>query len=342
MKSILYFIAFISVVSLYAKDCDACDRTIKGRYVTAGNKTYCNRTCFNKTLPKCKYCKKTLTCKFYRENDGSALCQRCHKKKMPTCMHCSKKVTAWVTTAGNILCKPCSKKTRCDECHLPSKKMRTLRDGRHVCGTCEKVAIYDLQRAIIVYKRARKELKAMTGYQTAKSPRLVMCYRDELMKKLNSTRKLDTTHGMVRGYYHYAERIEQTSIAGKVIKEKKEIKKSIYVLRGMTKQHLILTCIHEHMHDVIRMKFTRLEDVPLWVNEGICQYISAILARDYSMKKELVEIETQADPVYGDGYRYFRKRLGANNWKGLVKWMKTIKLSAIPKSAPKVSLKKKK
>ena len=97
---------------------------------------------------------------------------------------------------------------------------------------------------------------------------------------------------------------------------------------------MAVTSVHEHMHDIVRKHYGRLNRAPPWVHEGICQYISAIFCKKYKLKKSLIELETHGDPVYGNSYRFFRKKFGANNWPGLRRWMKSISVRSIPRNAP--------
>ena len=71
------------------------------------------------------------------------------------------------------------------------------------------------------------------------------------------------------------------------------------------------------------------------MEEGLCQYVAANVARRYKAPNALRAIEEMPDEVYGDGYRYFAAKLGPNNWPGAIAWLRSTKVEVLPSKPPK-------
>ena len=132
------------------------------------------------------------------------------------------------------------------------------------------------------------------------------------------------THGAkaVRGFYS-RETVTDVykNFFGKEVDRKESVSEQIHILSHQRPDNFMATAIHELTHDLIADHYPRLKDAPDWVHEGICQYVAATYCRKFQFGDALHVIETSPNPVYGDGYRYFKKTLGDNNWAGLKNWM---------------------
>lgn len=113
-------------------------------------------------------------------------------------------------------------------------------------------------------------------------------------------------------------------------------KEAIYVLDYLSDSSFRVTAAHELMHDLIFEYFPNLEEAPLWVHEGICQFAAAEVCRRRHYTEILYSIEHNKDPDYGDGYRYIKQVSGRDGWHQLKKWMENIDAKTLPKKAPRI------
>jgi len=84
-------------------------------------------------------------------------------------------------------------------------------------------------------------------------------------------------------------------------------------------------------HDLIAELFPEItDDLPGWIEEGICQYTAAAVCKRNGFAAALNKIETCPDEEYGDGYRYFKRLFGTDNWAKLAKWIRETDLQQLP------------
>jgi len=103
----------------------------------------------------------------------------------------------------------------------------------------------------------------------------------------------------------------------------------------LARTQFIVTASHELTHDLLSEVFPQLNDtVPLWVEEGICQYVAAAVCLRNGYYEDLHMIEKAPDRRYGDGYRFFRNTFGDAHWNHVSRWLKTTDLSTLPEHPP--------
>ena len=323
MQIIRFIILNCFLVSLiYALNCEHCKKKITKDYIQRGNHSFCSKSCSIKSLPKCKTCSKALTGRYIKHNNHLYCSQNCLSVLFPKCELCKKKVKGWVAIRGANFCKSCVSLHRCHECRLPFSKGVKLKDQRKVCATCkDKTLIKDLKQAEGLYKQAQNEAFKITGKKSKILPKLDLV-------DYPSIQKISKMTGNIRGFYSRQE--EGNPKDGYRLKSK-----TIYILNYMTKENFMATAVHEFCHDVQAEFYPKLMSAPLWIQEGLAQYVAAIYCRKMNYKTALYDIENSKDPTYGDSYRYLKKKFGENNWSAIDRWLRTTNLSRLPSKSPK-------
>ncbi len=283
--------------------CSICRTTIQGEYRRLNEKVFCGDTCFQTTLPSCKICttpvKKGFTVTQY------TYCERCMKEK-----------------------------ATCFSCGLPAAYPTALDDGREICVNCMRWAVKDSKGAQQNYERARRQLEAWTALKHASVPVLVLVDKNEMQRLSGHLRKSDSPVS-IRGLYSRQIMMTKKGLFG-TWKEAPELdQEKIYIVDHLHDSVFRVVATHELMHDLIHEHFPRLKEAPLWVHEGICQQAAAELCRRRNYADTLHGIEESLDPDYGDGFRYIKQVSGFQGWHALKRWMDTVDVAALPKTAPK-------
>ncbi len=343
MKAYITRLALILTLGLFvstalAKDiyCSQCARKIAGNYVRAADgRVFCNRKCFRKTLPKCAYCAKPISGRYYVSKGRKYCSLKCYSHLCPKCELCGERMIEWVTVNGHKFCKNCASLPRCSECFRPFRKGFQLTGKRCICRKCRKRAIVKAADASKRYLQARQKLYQITGKKSKKAPKLKLIDSTELLK-LTRMKITGGPNAIVRGFYQRTEITSMIDVPfAKPIVTSTRVEKTIFMLRYMTPENLISNSVHEHTHDVIAEFYPKLLEAPLWVQEGICQYTAAIYCREHKLVDQLQAIEQHPGEVYGDGYRNFKQLLGDDNWRGMAKWIKKVRVKSLPAKAPK-------
>jgi len=81
----------------------------------------------------------------------------------------------------------------------------------------------------------------------------------------------------------------------------------VALVKGLPEPVFRTTVVHELGHAWISVH--QLRELPLWFEEGFCQYLAHLHCTDLNTKESRFQaeiIEKQTDPIYGDGFRRFR------------------------------------
>ena len=226
------------------------------------------------------------------------------------------------------------KQPTCFSCGLPAAYPTPLEDGRDICNGCMRWAVKDQEMAQRHYDRARRQLEAWTSLKHTSVPELVLIDKTEMDRLSEKLRKSDSPVS-VRGLYSRQTMMTKKGLFGAWKKAPELDREKIYVVDHLHDEVFRVAATHELMHDLIHEHFPRLKDAPLWVHEGICQQAAAELCRRRNYMDTLHGIEECPDPDYGDGFRYIKKVSGFQGWEALRRWMETVDVDSLPKTAPK-------
>ncbi|OGV75293.1 MAG: hypothetical protein A3K19_00425 [Lentisphaerae bacterium RIFOXYB12_FULL_65_16] len=323
---------FLLALSAWADgvQCAVCGRTISGKYLTAGGRSFCSQACYDKTLPTCDICGRRLTGKFFT-SEGRRFCSdACFNKTLPKCEICGVPLRKVMIIGGHTYCETHSKGPYCSHCRLPFAKGFELADGRKMCTVCNPRLIYDEDKAEPLYAAARNQVRAVTGMQSPTLPRLELVGLDRMPE---GRRQLGEDFKIQRGMYErHVTTTTTKNLLGMKLSESKAVTEAVLILYALAPDEFVATAAHELTHDLLSEQFPAVaESAPDWVEEGVCQYVSALVCRRNAYTDMLNDIETSTLPDYGPGYRYFKHQCGDNNWPAVVDWMQKTDLSRLPK-----------
>ena len=330
---ILAFLALLSTGLAAATRCATCGNAIRGRYIKAEGKAYCSQKCYQASLPACATCGKPITGRYLKHEKKNFCSQACLDAVLPKCTVCGEAVQNYVLIGDHVYCERDAAAPRCDACGLPMTKGDELPDKRRLCERCSGRVVLDPKAAKSIYRRARREVEALTGYSFKGLPKLKLVGREKMPTARKGTPLRDVQE---RGYYLREEQIDTyRNGRGRVLRTETKVTETIHILYGLTPDELLCTAGHEFTHALQARSLPELHaKAPEWLKEGICQYIAAAIARRHHYAEELEDIEKSTHPAYGRGYRYLKKRFGKNNWKGLSTWLRNVDAGKLPRELP--------
>ena len=308
--------------------CAMCGKAIHGEALRVGERFYCSRTCYRKSLPRCCVCGKPIEGRYLLHNGKRYCSKTCFESILPKCTICHKPLEQCYRIAGKPYCKRHAEGPRCEACGLPVDPGILLPDGRRICAACRPHLVLTAARAEKLYLKAAATLRHIVGEDLPLIPPLHLVGCNELPPHADLVSS-PGTHEQGR----YVRHVETTtvSVLGIDIREQQTVQKDIFILYGLTRARFLSTAAHELMHDIISEQYPAFDvGAPDWAEEGVCQYAAALLCRQLGFADRLAEIETAGDPIYGGGYRYVAHTFGENNWPAVARWMKQDGFADLP------------
>jgi hypothetical protein len=313
--------------------CATCGKIIRGRYLWASGKAYCSQACHDAALPACATCNKPIRGQYLRHQERNYCSQACLNAALPKCTLCDRPLQTFVEIKGHVYCPEHANGPRCDACGLPMDRGRELPDKRTVCTACFRRIILDEHKARDIYQRARGEVERLTGLKLGELPPLGLVGRDAMP---GNSQGIAMENIQERGYYRRSVNTDTyTDANGNVLRTEQQVEENIYILYGLTPEEFLCTAGHELTHALQARFLPHIHDNgPLWLKEGVCQYLAAAIARRHGYADELACIERSPHPDYGRGYRFLQQRFGDGNWPRLFAWLKALDPSTLPAELP--------
>ena len=126
----------------------------------------------------------------------------------------------------------------------------------------------------------------------------------------------------LRGYYHLLEKKIDIFEDKKLIDTKlRKLDENICIIDGLKNSDFLATAIHELTHDWLGDYYPGIKVAPLWIEEGCCQYLTYIYCKQQKFDILAKKIAQSPDKIYGDGFRFYLKNFGEDNWAGALKWL---------------------
>jgi hypothetical protein len=313
--------------------CNVCGQAIQGRFIKAGDQAFCSRACYLKTLPTCSVCGKPLEGKYLVADNHKYCSQACLNTVLPKCTICGQPLSEVHMIGGKPFCKEHAESPRCSRCGLPFASGIELADERLVCDDCNQGLIFQLKEAEEIYRKARADVRQVTGLLSPSLPELQLVGLDVLREKNDHQPNPGMTqHGL---YNRQVEVTKTTDWRGRVRSRSEKVTETVYILYGLSPEEFAATAAHELTHDLIAEFFPQIpQQAPKWVEEGICQYVSAMVCLRNGYFEEVRSIENNKDRDYGGGYRYFQRAFGDARWQQLTDWIGRTSMRSLPPEPP--------
>lgn len=255
-----------------APRCAYCGQPIAGAYTESNGQAY-HDECFREhVLPRCAYCQKPLLGKYLLDAWGNKYCPH-HQQEYPRCSFCGRLIPPEQQTQGwNVY-------------------------GSERCAVCRSTAIDVIEQAQPLFQQCKQWI-AGQGFRFNQLPlRLELHERAVLIgmlggRSVNHPLGVTLSSRYVQGNYALSSRVE-----------------GVAVLQGMPATLFSGVVLHELGH--VWLTVHGIENLPLWAEEGFCQLISH---RYYSglntpeARYRASSLESESDPIYGDGFRSVRAR----------------------------------
>ena len=308
--------------------CDQCSRTIgQGkRYYKAGNKNFCSRACAEKyaerSLPRCSVCSRRIRGGYMTSGNKIFCSQKCYESQLPQCTICGKRSAAGALAADNsfFACPECLKKPRCFACQIPTDGRR-LADGRVICPKCAESAVSDEGEARGCFQLVRNDLKHKLGIGTEHPIRFFLIDQETLHRKSRGESGVVTEQGLFEYLAEMKTVVKRDLLGRKVSEEEKKTSERfhVYVLEGLPKERMEYVMAHELGHDWLVTYFPGIRDPA--VREGFAEYVGWLYNRLHGRDELNRRIESNTDPVYGQGFRMVKAIADKEGFEGLKKFL---------------------
>ena len=338
IKSLFTIVLMFGVFTTYSDQrnrCGVCNHRLSETYWTYNNTVCCSQDCVDALKPVCSRCGQIIGEK-YLEAEGRKFCSSsCFEHTLPKCEICKSAIHSGYSITRRNYCEDCLEKSpTCFSCGFPAAYPSELSDGRITCNACRRWAVSDMDSALQHFETARLQLEAWTRLKFSTVPALELVDRTMMEERSGSIRKSDSPLP-VRGLYSRQTYMRKHGIFGAWKHNPENDRETIYLIDHLHDEAFRIAATHELMHDLVHEHFPRLEDAPLWVHEGICQFAAAQYCLRRNYRDALEGIETCSDPDYGDGYRYINNLAGFDGWHALRRWMESVDVASLPKTAPR-------
>lgn len=331
---ILWLLLFSVQIFAARPECSVCSEAVGNRYMKgAGNRVFCSKKCFEKTLPRCAYCKKLCKQRFVKASGKNYCSKRCAENALlERCGNCGKAVykgkVFTYADGKSLYCLPCSNKAQCMICYRPEKNIRKQKNGNYICQSCDRDIIeniVDLQKLFI---EVRVFLHEKFAFPMDHEIKLEMGYFEQFEDgKLKEHREL--------GMFQYKGKIVYRAPAGKL---KNSRQKAFYRIEDESCKIIVMDSLprwkaaeviaHELAHDYMRHRWHFIRDLKL--NEGFAEFIAAEYNFLTGHGKWNYRMENSKDPIYGDGYRMFRQWAEHGSWKEIFRRLDQANRQAMP------------
>lgn len=286
--------------------CAYCGKPLIGYYVESGGKLY-HEECFRDAVaPRCAFCGKPLI-GHYVQAEGKSYHEECYREHVvPRCIYCNQPlmgeygVDYW---GGKYCLKHRQEYPSCDFCGRLIPPAQQERSGKKLdttrCPVCRSHAIETYEQAGVAFAGIKRWVSGQ-GLSFNNLPiSLQLCNREYLAKH-GGAKDQHHTLGVTLSTRHSVNgRETHTDIDG------------VAVLTGLPEPLFEGVVTHELGHVwLVSHNINRL--LP-WAEEGFCQLLSY---RYYSnlntpeSRYHAENIEKNADPVYGEGFRRVRAIAG--------------------------------
>ena len=324
----------LSALQAAAATCSVCGKQITGQYFkTQNGDLFCSRECLRKTLPVCAACGRRIEGP-HLVHDGKPFCsEACFETILPTCEICGKPCRKVIKIDGHSFCEKHGSGERCHHCGLPFGQGVELPDGRLVCNACKPKLVFSAKEAQRLYQTARQDVRRITGFTLEHVPPMELVGTDQLPEHQGLSAAISVRE---YGRYHRSTTtVTKSYLFGLVSRSNTVASARIVLLYGLSSDHLTATAAHELTHHLIAEAFPRTANhAPPWLKEGLCQYVAAQLCIRNDYRTVLKSIEQAPDAVYGEGYRYIKRKFGHGNWRSIAAWLQTVDFERLPKTLP--------
>ena len=274
--------------------CSQCGREIRPgyRYSATNKKIVCSRRCYIQSLPECTICGR-------RSFNGGI----------------------YAADHSFFACPDCMKLPRCFSCQIPVRNGKRLSGGRTICPRCSSSAVADQKQARAIFDEVRRTLETELHIFTRHPIEFSLVDPETLHRLSNAKSGSMIEQGLFR-YNADEEHVVVKNFLGMKIREsvrRKNVKYQVFVLDHLPVKQMEYVMAHEIAHDWMAVHYPGIREE--WIREGFAEYI-AWRYNQHKKRPELnLRIESNTDPVYGEGFRRIRELVKNNGFDGLKNYL---------------------
>ena len=276
--------------------CSQCHREIRpGRsYIESNKKLFCSRRCYIQTLPECTICGR-------RSSRGGI----------------------YAADHSFFACPDCMNLPRCFSCQIPVRNGAQLSCGRIICPRCSRSSVSDLAAARAIFDEVRKTLRSALNIGTGHPIEFSLTDPATLHRLSNAKSGSMVEQGLFL-YNAEVEKVITRNFLGKKIREsvrRKNEKFQVFVLDFLPQDRMEYVMAHELAHDWMAVRYPGIREE--WIREGFAEYIAWRYNQHKQRKALNRRIETNTDPVYGEGFRRIREIAEKRGFQGLMNFLES-------------------
>ncbi len=338
LKNVLFcliFLLFFSSFDLAAAvilRCKICSWQISGRYIKGSDgHSYCNRKCFEKTLPRCGNCQKICRGRVLKAKNILFCSKECVEKSiLPPCSNCMKPMKKWMNLPSPYgqfnYCYDCWALKKCLLCTRPGKKLEKLPNGSHICKNCNKDIVHNIDELRKIFDQVRRDLAIRFNFPNDHHINLEM-------RSFAQGEKWDINREF--GFYKYQGNVifSEPGVIGKLRKQKTTVrfeneKCTIVVMDHLPKNKAVEVIAHELAHDFMKHRWYFIKSDLL--KEGFAELIAAEYNRYCGNERWNYRMEINPDKIYGNGYRLMRSYLQKGSWQEVYRQLDVANQQSMP------------
>ena len=319
-KSVLLLALLLLAGSLAAAGelrCGSCAKLIRGRYIKGSNGgSYCNKKCFENSLPRCRECGKICHGRFLKVKDNFFCSKECAEYNLlPGCGRCAKPMKKWMvlpTPYGKFnYCHDCWVLEKCLLCMRPVKNLQRLPNGNHICQYCNKDIVKSLPELQKIFDDVRRDLSKIFNFRFDHPIKLEM-------RSFSREENWDTSREFGLFVYRGKVIFTEPSVIGKWRKKKTTVRFEnerckIFVMDYLPRSKAIEVIAHELAHDYMKHRWYFIKSELL--REGFAELVAAEYNRYCGNERWNYRMEVNPDKIYGDGYRLMKSYLQKGSWQ---------------------------
>ena len=303
-----------------APRCVSCNEILEGEYVYADAKAYHKYCYLDNIALRCVICSELIEGN-YMEHEGGKYHQHCYLENVALkCDICSEAIDGpYIVNFWNDKYHSShdNEYPRCDYCQRLIAKTTTgggitYNDGRNICNSCYKTAVFSNVKAQKIFEEIRSVLHGKGISVDITDVPLYVVDRAELADKSNDTNPKELGFTAC----------DEASMNGEIISRRN----SIYILAGLPELIFRGVLAHEMMHVWINVNTEHNQKPPL--SEGAANYASYLIYSNQEGKYAeflLDVLDKDKDRIYGDGYRKVKNYVRQNGLFAFLKYLKYYK-----------------
>lgn len=300
--------------------CDSCHQPLEKNLIFKGERLY-HPACYERLfIPRCHHCGERIQDRYIKDTQGRYHPQCYQQLHQLICSLCGEGLDgSYLMDAWGQKAHPHHAQGPTGQCHVCARLMmpvshqnqRQLADGRLLCAHCHLTEVQDFAQIQAAKHAVLMQLQAV-GFDYL--PEYIQIVLDENQQLLNERLRASAT-GNVHGFTQ----TRQRHIPGYGL----IFEHSIHIMNGLPRLAFMGVLAHELLH--VWLNERQIHHLSQGQVEGFCNLGTALIYQQASTSADrelaqvlLARMDSDPDPIYGDGYRVMASYLKKMGWSALL------------------------